>query len=264
MNKLTLKLIIWHGAVLILALMFWGYGSHVSSEVLFGSSFDPMAVLYFVLLLTVVSIGIALFQKKIWALTLSGIVGAIYLFQFDFTWLNFLGVGIFLLFGLYSLVNSRSEISQRTKINMRRIIQSGSLPVILGLFVLISFAVYQSPFAEELEKSERLPSASQNFIRSIVEQTVGRQVQGASSAEKQNIISQITNETFREINTFLKPYFRYAPPILAFGLFLILWGLSWIFVWSCVLLGLLIFGVLKKTNVVRIEERDVKAEVLVI
>jgi len=264
MNKLNIKLIIWHGVVLILALMFWGYGSHVSSDVLSGNSFDGLAVLYLVLLLTVIVMGIALFQKKVWALTLSGVVGAIYLFQFGFSQLNLLGIAIFLLLGLYSLVNSKTEISQRTKINMRRIVQSGAWPVIMGLFVLISFAVYQSSFAEELEKSERLPSASHNFIRSIVEQTVGRQVKTNNEAEKQNIITQITNETFGEINTFLKPYFRYAPPLLAFGLFLILWGLSWIFVWLSVLIGMFIFWVLKKTKVVKIEERDVKAEVLVV
>lgn len=263
MNK-NYKLIIWHVAVLVLALMFWGYGSQLSVEVVSGNSFNGSAVLYLVLLLTAVVIGIALFQKKVWALTLTGVVGLIYLFQFGFTPLNLLGVGIFLLLGLYSSVNSGVEISQRTKINMRRIIQHGSLPIILGLFILISFAVYQSPFAGELEKAERLPSASQNFIRAIVEQTVGRQIPTNNESEKQNIITQITNETFGEINTFLKPYFRYAPPLLSFGLFLILWGLSWIFIWLSVLLGMLVFWILKKTGVVKIEERDVKAEVLVI
>src|SRR3990167_9725449 len=145
---------------------------------------------------------------------------------------------------------------------MRRVVQTGAWPVITGLFILISFAVYQSPFAEELEKSEKLPSASQNFIRSIVEQTVGRQVQTNNEAEKQNIITQISKETFGEINTFLKPYFQYAPPLLAFGLFLILWGLSWIFIWLSVLLGIFVFLILKKTDMVMIEERDVKAEML--
>lgn len=264
MNKLNTKLIIWHAVVLILSLMFWGYGSRISSDALFGKSFDGSAALYLVLLLTAVVVGIALFQKKIWALTLSGIVGVIYLFQFGFTGLNLLGAGIFLLLSLYSSVNSGAEINQRTKINIRRIVQSGAWPVIMGLFILISFAVYQSPFAEELEKSEKLPSASQNFIRSIVEQTVGRQIKTNNEAEKQNIITQITNETFGEINTFLKPYFQYAPPLLSFGLFLILWGLSWIFIWLSVLVGMGIFWLLKKTGFVKIEKYNIEAEKLAI
>jgi len=260
----TYKLIIWHAVILILSLMFWGYGSRLSSEVISAKSFDGLAVIYLVLLLTAVVMGIALFQKKLWALTLSGIVGIVYLLQFGFMWLDLLGVGIFLLFGLHSWGRSKDEINQRIKISIRRVVQTGAWPVIMGLFVLISFAVYQSPFAEELEKAEKLPSASQNFIRSVVEQTVGRQVPVNNEVEKQNIISQITDETFREINTFLKPYFKYTPPILAFGLFLILSGLSFIFVAFSTAVAIGLFWILKKTRVITIEERDVKAEVLVV
>ena len=138
------------------------------------------------------------------------------------------------------------------------------MSVVLGIFVLISFAAYQSPLAKEIESSKKLPSGTEVFIRDIVANTIGSRVDTVNEAEKQNIISQITNETFGEINTFLKPYFQYAPPLLAFGLFLILWGLSWIFIWLSVLLGMLIFWVLKKTDVIKIEERDIKAEVLII
>lgn len=221
-------------------------------------------MLYLVLLLTAVVMGIALFQKKVWALTLSGVVGLIYMFQFGFTGLNLLGIGIYLLLGLYSLSNSGAEISQRTKINIRRIIQHGSSPVILGLFVLISFAAYQSSGIQKLKYADKLPSQSEVFIRSMVENIVGNQIQGASPAEKKSIVGQVGQQTLNEINNFFKPYFQYAPPVVAFGLFLILWGISWIFVWLSVLLGMLIFWILKKTKVVMIEERDVKAEVLVV
>src|SRR3989338_5596274 len=149
------KLIIWHAVVLILSLMFWGYGSRVSSDVLFGNSFDWLAVIYLVFLLLAIVMGIALFQKRIWAMTLNAVVGLIYLFQFGFTGLNLLGVGIFLLLGLYSLANSRSEISQRSKVNMRQIIQRGAWPVIMGLFILISFAAYQSPSVQKLKDADR-------------------------------------------------------------------------------------------------------------
>src|SRR3989344_3535936 len=235
MNKISLKLIIWHVVVLILALMFWGYGSQVSGDVLSGNSLDFLIVLYLVFILTVVVMGIALFQKKIWALTLNGVVGLIYLFQFGFTRLNLLGVGIFLLLGLYSLHNSKTEISQRTKINIKRIIQNGAWPVIMGLFILISFAAYQSPSVQKLKDADRLPSQSEVFIRSIVEKTIGTQIEGASAAEKRSIINQVTRETFNRINNFFKPYFKYAPPAVAFGLFLILWGLSSIFIWLSIL-----------------------------
>ena len=62
----------------------------------------------------------------------------------------------------------------------------------------------------------------------------------------------------------LKPYFQYAPPLLAFGLFLVLWGLSWFFIQLSVLVGMLMFWILKKTNFVKIEKKNIEAETLVV
>ncbi len=264
MNKLTIKLIIWHIVVLILALLMWGSGSGASFNNTTGIDIEMLSLGAFLLLTSIIVIGYALFRFKRWAWpsVVSLIVGGLFMAQFGFSWLNLTGVLMFTALNYWAYSRVGQELGQRFRVNISAILRQGLMPVILGIFIMISFAAYQSPLAENLEKSERLPSVSQNFIRSIVEQTVGRQVQAGNEAEKKNIITQITNETFREINTFLKPYFQYAPPLLAFGLFLILWGLSWIFVWLSVLLGMLIFWVLKKINVVRIVEKDVKAETL--
>ena len=263
MNKLTIKLVVWHAAVLVLALIFWGYGSQISGEVFLGTSFDALAVIYLVVLLTAVALGIALFQQRKWALTLMAVVGLIYLFESVFTPLNLLSFEIFLFLGLYSLANSKSEIHQRNKINIKRIIQHGAWPVVIGIFLFISFAAYQSPSVQELKDAKRLPSQFEVFIRSVVEYTVGTQIQ-APSAEKQSIINQVSRETFNRFNNFFKPYFKYAPPAVSFALFLILWGFGWIFIWLSIFLGMLVFWILKKTGVVRIEEKEAKAEALVI
>ncbi len=258
------KLTIWHVVVLILALLFWGYGSSVSSDVLFGQAFDGLAVFYLILLLTFTAMGVAFFQRKVWALSLTGIIGLIYLFQFGFSLLNLFGVGILMLLGLYSCANSGTEISQRTKINIRRVVQSGAWPIVLGLFILVSFAVYQSPMVQNLKNANSLPSQSETFIKSIVQNIVSRETKKLNAKESQNIITQVSQKAIGDLNLFFRPYLKYTPPILAFGLFLILWGLSWIFIWLSVLLGMLIFWILKKTKVVSIEERDIKAEVLIL
>ena len=103
-------------------------------------------------------------------------------------------------------------------------------------------------------------------MRSVVESVIGTTEtrKKTENTEKEKIVNEITSNVFQQLNSFLKPYFRYAPPLLAFGLFLILWGLSWFFVWLSVLVGMGIFWILKKTGIVRIEEKDVKAEVLIV
>ena len=261
MNKLTTKLIIWHVVVLILSWEFWRYLSY-----LFNSSkpdFEPAGVINFIILSSVLALGLMLFRKKWHTLSFGGTHGFFYLVYFGFNPLNLLGVAILAGLLFFSRFSINSELNERFKVNPRTILRRGLVGVVLGIFVLISFAAYQSPLVKEIESSKKLPSGTEVFIRDIVENTIGPRVEG-SETEKQNIISQIAEETFGEINTFLKPYFKFAPPLLAFGLFLILWGLSGIFIWLSVLFGMLIFWVLKKTNVVRVEEKEARAEVLVV
>ena len=257
------KLIIWHALVAVLAWRLWAYGQYVSFNATTGIDFEPAAVLNFVLLISLMVLGYALFQKKIWAMSASSVVGLLFLGYLGFTLLNLIGVGLFILLNLYSQANVVSEITERNKINIRRSLNNGLFPVVIAFFLIISFAAYQSPGVKNLRNAKQLPSQSEVFIKTIIEKTAGSYVQG-SPGEKQGVINQISNQTLQSLNDFLRPHFKYSPPLVAFGLFLILWGISWIFVWLSVLLGMLIFWILKKTGVVRIEEKDVKAEVLVI
>ncbi len=257
------KLIVWHVGVGVLSWRLWAYGQYVSFNATTGIDFEPAAVLNFVLLISLMVLGYALFQKKIWSVSVSGAVGLLFLGYFGFTSLNLLGVGLFVLLNLYSRANAVSEITERNKINIRRSLNTGLFPVVMAFFLIISFAAYQSPAIKNLKNAKQLPSQSEVFIKTIIEKTAGGYVQGNPN-EKLGIINQISSQTLQSLNNFLRPYFKYAPPVVAFGLFLILWSLSWIFVWLSVLLGMLIFWILKKTQIVRIEEKDVKAEVLIV
>src|SRR3989344_233571 len=261
MNK-THKLIIWHAVILVLSWEFWRYLSY-----LFESStpdFEPAGVVNFILLSSVIAIGLMLFRKKWHALSFGATHGFFYLVYFGFNPLNLLGVAILIGLLFFSRSQINSELNERFKVNSRAILRRGLMGVVLGIFVIISFAAYQSPLAKEIERSQKLPSGTEVFIQDIVENTIGPRVDTKNEIEKQNIISQITGETFREFNTLLKPYFQFAPPLLAFGLFLVLWGLSWILIWLSVLVGMLIFWILKKASFVKIEKRIVEAEILII
>jgi len=253
----------------------------------FSFDFEAIAVVNFVVLVSVISLALAIFtplevaaprssglatelrarllmgfRKKRWALVTSGIVGIIFLLFFEWTYINLVGVLIAMSLFEYARFAGVEEIDQWTKINSRTIVRRGATGVVLAFFVLVSFAAYQSPVATGIAETEQLPSVTQQLMRSVVDSVIGSQI--PAGPEKEGVISQVTNETFQQINGILKPYLQYAPPLLAFGLFLILWGLSWIFVWLSVLVGMGIFWILKKTEMIKIEERDVKAEILII
>lgn len=257
------KLIIWHVLVVILAWWMWGFGRSVSFNAVTGLNFSLSAGLVFVLLVSIIALGYMLFSARRWAMSISAIVGVLFIVFFGFTWLNLLAVFGFWLFNFYAAVNMKNEMTGRTKLNPRIALMSGLYPVVIGFFLMISFAAYQSQIVKDVEKTERLPSQIQSFIQQVSTQMFGTKIEG-SPKQKQAILNQIASEVYMEINNIFRPYFRYAPPILSFALLLILIGLSWIFVWLAMAVGLILFWILKKTKMVRIEERDVKAEVLIV
>jgi len=281
------------GTYVLIALLSWqffryvDYVLNVITPESFSFDFEAIAVVNFVVLVSVISLALAIFtplevaaprssglatelrarllmgfRKKRWALVTSGIVGIIFLLFFEWTYINLVGVLIAMSLFEYARFAGVEEIDQWTKINSRTIVRRGATGVVLAFFVLVSFAAYQSPVATGIAETEQLPSVTQQLMRSVVDSVIGSQI--PAGPEKEGVISQVTNETFQQINGILKPYLQYAPPLLAFGLFLILWGLSWIFVWLSVLVGMGIFWILKKTEMIKIEERDVKAEILII
>ena len=253
--------------VAVLAWKLWSYGHYVTKQFpvnIGGIDFEGLAIINFIVLVAVLALAMILLGKKIWALSLNGLVVLLFLFEFGFTQLNLLGAVFALLLGLNSQISGLTEIRERTKINTRKIFRSATPSIIVGLFILVSFAAYQSPGIQNLKNADRLPSETEKFIKTIVDKFADNQIEALNQEEKQMIADQVSDEATSRINGFLEPYFKYSPPILAFGLFLILLGLSWFFIWLSVGLGMFIFFILKKTGFVKIEEKDVKAEVLII
>lgn len=189
-------------------------------------------------------------------------MGLVFVFLFGATYINLIGVGIGVLLFLNARHDGVEEIEQRTKINSRMIIRRSATSIVMALFVLMSFAAFQSPVAKGVAQAQELPSAGEQLVRSIVDSVIGGQIQ--DSPEKENLLSEVARQTFQELNSLLKPYFQYAPPLLAFGLFLVLWGISWFFIQLSVLVGMLIFWILKKANFIKISEKEVKAETLIV
>ncbi|MEX2090779.1 MAG: hypothetical protein WD989_01440 [Candidatus Paceibacterota bacterium] len=256
------KLIIWHVLIVLLALVFWTYAAGVIAQPSDSFELGPESIVYLVVFASVIALGLALFRERWLVLSFTAVAGAPYLLVSP-SYVTLGGLAFMVLFMFFSWSVTVSELRERSKVNIRAVLRRSLTAIILALFVAISFLAYGSPIATGMEKNERLPSNTEKFIGTVVRGTIGPRIEG-SLQQKENIIAEVTRETFQEFNTFLKPYFRYAPPLLAFAVFFVLWGLSWFFVQLGVLLGMLIFWFLKKTNFVRIEERDAKAETLII
>ncbi len=264
MNKLTIKLVVWHAIVMVLAWWMWVSGQKAQFNQVTGIDFRLPSLGAFVLLIAVLVLGYVLFQQRRWALTTAGVIGLTFLVVFGFHWLNFVAIGIFTLFNLWSANRVRREVVERKIMNIPDTFYHGLTAVVLGLFVMTSFAAYQSPLLSQIADANQLPGQTQVFFQQIIDKAVGNKIPAETSVQRNQVVNQFASQAFQELNKALKPYFQFTPPLLAFGLFVILSGLSFIFIWLGVVVGMILFWILKKTRVVKIEERDVKAEVLVI
>jgi len=173
-------------------------------------------------------------------------------------------VAFFLMFGLQwsAISNLESETEERIKVNIRQIMRRGLPNMITSLLVLISFAYFLSPTTQATGQNQQLPPSIQIIIEKTIDTFSKDQTSNLSESQKESFLNQASNEVVRQFSIFLEPYFKYLPPILAFGLFLVLHGLSFIFVWFSVLIAMLLFLILKKSGVIRIGIASKEVETL--
>lgn len=262
------KIIIWLALVFLLSLGLWRYIDYILNVVTPNSwrfDIEPLGIFNLFSLLTACGLGIMLFYKKRWAAAAAGIVGLSFILVFGASWLNFLGVGVTALMFLGSYQTIGEELKERAKINTRITLRKGTHFIFVALALLTSFAAYQSPVADSLASMDRLPSSGSLFVRNIAESVVVHQLPKEVPPEQRDqVIEEVTQRANSQLNTIFQAYKEFAPPALALTLFLVFWGVGWIFVWLSVLFGVLIFWLLRRFKVVIIEEYDMKGERMVI
>ena len=124
------------------------------------------------------------------------------------------------------------------------------------------YCVYVAPNEEAVREHARqgaFPASFQHTIAIGVQQFInagGTEYSGLSQRD----INASVDASIGRVNAFLKPYQPYFPPLLAFGLFIILWGVMFLIHWLGKLWALLIFYLIKKTKFIIIQEIDVKAQ----
>ena len=156
----------------------------------------------------------------------------------------------------------RLEGEERMKIHIRETMGRGLPSLITSVLIMISVAFFLSPATQTAAQRQQLPESAKTFIAKTITTFLGDQVNELPPEQQGDALKQVTDEVLAKINAFLRPYFKYLPPILAFGLFLVLQGLSFIVVWLAALVALGLFAVLKRSGFVRIRLVPKEAEEL--
>lgn len=249
-------------AVGITACLFWFWAKPwIESPARFlqiGIWLKPLIM--FAVLISAIGLSFLLIKDYTLKILTSVLTGLPFFFVFGFNW-SYLGVFVLMiLLFMYAMRNIQAEAGGRTKINIRIIMQRGLPRIVTAMLIMISFAFFFSPNIQASAKNKQLPPSFKQVIERTVDSFLGGQAENLSPQEREQVESQTVSQVLEQFTVFLGPYIQYLPPILAFGLFLILQGLSFIFVWLAVLISVLSFMALKKAGFFKINAVSVEAE----
>ncbi len=220
-------------------------------------------LLTFAILTSAIGLSFLLLKDYVLKILTSVLAGLPFFFVFGFNQFYLGAFVLMLLIFMYAMRNVQAEANERTKINIRVIMQKGLPRIVTALLIMLSFAFFFSPNIQASAKSKQLPPSFKQAIERTVDSFLGGQVKNLSPQERKQAENQVANQVMEQFTAFLSPYIQYLPPILAFGLFLILQGLSFIFVWLAVLVSALLFWAMKKSGLVRIQVVQKEAEELI-
>lgn len=227
------------------------------SETSFRINYSLFAVLaLFIVSVSLISLSFLLFDDKWCKLSFIGLIFLTFIFVFGYHKLYLASFALSFLFLDLAIRRFKTEVEQHVKINIWHIMQRASHGIITAFLIFVSFAYFLTPLVQEAAYKKELPPTAQKIVSFVVENFANSQNLDPS------LLKTVEKQTIGQLNTFLKPYYKFLPPILAFGLFLILKGFSFLFVWLSSLMSVLMFWIFKKSGIVSLEIIKRDAEVI--
>jgi len=133
MNKLTTQILVWHGLVALCVWRVFALTDHAQFNSTIGFDVNLPSFGWFLWAVALIGVGYVLFKNRAWSVTISGIVGLLFLSMFGFTGLNLTAIVIFWLCNVWSHERAMSDIAERIKLNMTRTFAVSLLPIVPGL-----------------------------------------------------------------------------------------------------------------------------------
>ncbi|MDP3954326.1 MAG: hypothetical protein Q8Q06_02825 [bacterium] len=251
-------------SVLLASMWFWAtvkpwlYGDALFAVVDYW--LQPLIAL--IILSTAVALSFLLVKELRLKLLASILSGLPFFIVFGLNYWFFAGLGALVLVHLYAMRVIKEEATEHTKMKYRIIFRRGLPHVITPILIMISFAYFFSPKVQTQTAEKRLPPTVDQVIEQTISTFLGDEIKRLPAEEQEHAQNQLVGQIKDEFVEFAGPYFRFMPPILAFGLFLILTGLSTIFVWASIGLSVLTVWIFRKTGLVQIKKVQVEAEQL--
>ena len=134
----------------------------------------------------------------------------------------------------------------------------------LPLYIALSFAYFSSPSIQIRAKDPVFAPNLKQVVSEVMDKFLSTELAYVPKEMREQQSNDAIERTYNYISSYFEPYRAYFPPVLAFGLFLILAGLGFILHRLSIWLGMGIFWFLKKTKFVLIENKQIEAETIVL
>lgn len=207
---------------------------------------------------SLMALALFLLPKYYWRLAVLAGPLVFYVFLFGHHRFILLGMLVALWLGLWAMAIIKKEKENRLVFDLSSILKGGVCRLLTAIFVLISLAYFLTPGAQVAAQSKELPPG----MARVVQIVVGNYISGQFKTDDPRFAAQVNEEVLNQLNTFLEPYFQYVPPILALSLFLVLQGLSLVFLWLTLLVSRLIFLILKWFKIITMGKVTKEADVV--
>jgi hypothetical protein len=167
----------------------------------------------------------------------------------------------FILFWYIGSRRIRHDIHERRTLRVWAGLDRGVRLVLLGVFLMISLGFYllptSAPSVDSISKGVQ-DSLHSSYSSSLVQS----QLQGIPQSTGVKAQEQLASQVDHYVRTWVGPLAPYLPPLLAFVLFLSLWGVSFLFRESGLALAALLFLLLRKVGFLRIVQEDQPVDVI--
>ena len=207
------------------------------------------------LLATLICLCFIILPSRTEKMIVSGTVGGLYLVVFGIGSLTLLASMLIFICYLWASKRIGTELGQRIKINVIQVVRPGLNLVVLPLMLALSFAYFLSPVVQVQYEEQKIPLTLKQVISATVNTLISDEQE-----EQPHLGGEITDEVIAKLLWAARPYQKYTPPLLAFGLLIILWGISFILNFISSWLAALIFWMFRRFNFVRFDIVQVHAE----
>lgn len=249
-------------SVLIASTWFWAtvkpwlYGDALFAIV--SAWLQPLMAL--LVLSSAIALSFLLIKERRLKLLVSVLSGLPFFAVFGLNYWFLIAIGLLVSIHLYAVRVINEEATEHIKIKPRIIMRRGLPYVITPLLIMISFGYFFSPKVQNQTEAKQLPPTINQVIEKTVSTFLGDEIKRLPAEEQKRAENQLIGQVKNQLFEFAEPYFRFMPPVLAFGLFLILTGLSTIFIWGSIGLSVFLMWIFKKVGLVKIKKVQVEAE----